>query len=235
MNTLNPGYKFLTLLLVSLILSFCYSVRLNFAVFCLCLLSALLTPAVNKKRLLLGLLPFLLAAAGLFFSGLWFPASGEAVTGSWGVAAMTVSSLSGALQLSSRALAFGGIGLLFSLTTRSSEFIMSLMQQFRLPPEFAYGLLAAYHFLPVMRDEYSVVRAALKVRGVRAGPLSGKTLLPMLVHALRRSESVAMAMESRGFYPKAPRGVAFLIPAGTKDFAFLFLAVSGTLAGAFLL
>lgn len=99
---------------------------------------------------------------------------------------------------------------------------MSLMQQFHLPPKFAYGILAAYHFFPVVREEYGIVGAALKVRGVKAGPISTKRLFPMLVQAMERSESLAMAMESRGFEEQVPRAVAFQVTLRWVDFAFLF-------------
>jgi energy-coupling factor transporter transmembrane protein EcfT len=125
--------------------------------------------------------------------------------------------------------------MLFALTTNSMDFIMSLMQQFCLPPKFADGILAAYHFFPVVRSEYDIVRAALEVRGIRTNPLSRRRVFPILVHALERSESLAMAMESRGFNGAAPRGVAFRIPLRMADYIFLFSIVAGLSAGILLL
>jgi len=212
MDKLNPGYKFLFLLLVSLILSFTYKIWLNLTVFLVCILATALTSSVNKKRMLLGMLPFALTAAGMYMSGMIFPAEGGEYTGSWGLAYVSATSMTSAVQLSTRVLAFGGIGILFALTTDPEEFAMSLMRQFHLPPKFAYGLLAAYHFFPVVRNEYDIVRAALKVRGVKAPLFSSKCLVPMLVHAFKRSESIAMAMESRGFYSEGERGDAFSEP-----------------------
>jgi energy-coupling factor transporter transmembrane protein EcfT len=231
-NGLNPGYKFLTLLMASLILSATHNARLNLSVFVLCLAATALTPSVNRRRLALGLLPFLLTAAGMFMSGFLFPAAPAAnLAASAGERAVYVTSWDSALKLSSRVLAFGGIGLLFALTTNSMDFIMSLTQQFRLSPKFAYGLLAAYHFFPVVREEYGIVRSALAVRGVKTWPFSKKRLLPMLIHAFERSESVAMAMESRGFDGAAPRGVAFPSRARKADFVFMFAVTAGVAAG----
>ena len=53
-----------------------------------------------------------------------------------------------AAQLSSRVLAYGGLGLLFAFTTNSMGLVMSLMQQFRLPPKFAYGNFGGLSLLP---------------------------------------------------------------------------------------
>jgi len=233
MDRLNPGYKFLTLIIASLILSISYNIRLNLLVFLISFAATAFTPSVNKKRMLFGMLPFFLAAAGMFMSGFLFPSAAEAAgtAGILGGRTVYVTSWDSAMKLSSRVLAFGGIGMLFALTTNSMDFIMSLMQQFRLPPKFAYGLLAAYHFFPVVRSEYGIVRAALAVRGVKAGPLSRKRIFPMLVHALERSENIAMAMESRGFDNDAPRGVAFLVSLRKVDFFFLFATTAGMIAG----
>ncbi|MFV0411649.1 MAG: energy-coupling factor transporter transmembrane component T [Oscillospiraceae bacterium] len=235
MNTLNPGYKFLSLLAVSLILSFTYSTRLNLAVFGVCLLLCLLAPGVRRAKLLLGALPFFAAAAGLFFTGLWFSTGGGQANGSWGQAALSVTSLQSGLQLATRVLAFGAIGLLFAHTTSRQGFILSLMQQFCLPPQFAYGILAAFHFIPAVQQEYGIVKAAQKVRGVRAPAFSPKRLVPMLVHALAHADSIAMAMESRGFCGSAPRKQAVLIKVRPRDFLFLAGSIGGVLAGLLLL
>ena len=63
--------------------------------------------------------------------------------------------------------------------------------------------------------------ASLKVRGVEAGSASPKRIIPMLVQAMERSQSLAMAMESRGFQNDAPRRVAFETKLRVRDFVFL--------------
>ena len=71
-----------------------------------------------------------------------------------------------------------------------------------------------------MRDEYGEVGLALRARGVRVWPLSPRRVVPMLAHALERSESLAMAMESRGFEDGAARRCAFEVPLRARDVAF---------------
>lgn len=237
MRARNPAYKLLTLIIASLILSLTYHTKLNFLVAALSLLVTVCTPGVNRRRLALMMIPFLVAAFGMFMTGVRFP-SNIALQGAEAVDSRRViyaASLDAALQLSSRVLAFGGLGMLFAFTTNSMELIMSLMQQFHLPPKFAYGILAAYHFFPVVRSEFAIVGTALKVRGVRAGPVSAKRIVPMLVHALERSENLAMAMESRGFQNDSPRAVAFRVPFCWKDIALLIGLPAALLAGVFLL
>ncbi|MDO4494125.1 MAG: energy-coupling factor transporter transmembrane component T [Clostridia bacterium] len=239
MRSLNAGYKLLTLIIASLLLSFTYNIRLNLVVTALGFVLTLTTTGVNKKKFFLAMIPFFIAAAGTFMTGLLHGRGNEAdaitVLTMTDQRILNANNFTNGLKLASRILAYGGLGMMFAFTTDSMELIMSLMQQFRLPPKFAYGILAAYHFFPVVQSEYGTVGAALKVRGVKAGPFSTKRLFPMLVHALERSENLAMAMESRGFEAGKPRACAFRVPLRARDFVFLFGLNGAVLAGLFLL
>ena len=223
MNKLNPGYKLLSLIIASLLLSLTFRVRLNLVIAVICFLVTFCTPGVNRRKLMMGMVPFLLAALGMFTAGLFFGNGGnEGVDVTmFGQRTLYASNMTTAMQLSSRILAYGGLGMLYAFTSNAFELVMSLMQQFHLPPKFAYGILAAYHFFPVVREEYDIVGAALQVRGVKTGPVSTKRLFPMLVQAMERSESLAMAMESRGFQDEAPRAQAFQVGVCWKDYLFL--------------
>jgi len=223
MNKLNPGYKLLSLIIASLLLSLTFQVRLNLVIAVVCFLVTFCTPGVNRRKLMIGMVPFLLAALGMFTAGLFFGNGGnEGVDVTmFGQRTLYASNMTTAMQLSSRILAYGGLGMLYAFTSNAFELVMSLMQQFHLPPKFAYGILAAYHFFPVVREEYDIVGAALQVRGVKTGPVSTKRLFPMLVQAMERSESLAMAMESRGFQDEAPRAQAFQVGVCCKDYLFL--------------
>lgn len=237
MRSLNPGYKLLSLTAASLLLSLTYNIRLYLVIASICFLLTVLTPGVKIKRLALAMVPFLLAALGMFTTGLLY-ADGTQTGLQLAVAGqrvLTAHNITSGLQLATRILAYGGIGMLFAFTTNSIDLIMSLMQQFHLPPKFAYGILAAYHFFPTVQSEYNTVSAALKVRGIKASPFSTKRLFPMLVHALERSENLAMAMESRGFQSDAPRAVAFRVPLRVRDFVFLLAVNGGIIAGLMIL
>ena len=73
MRTLNPAMKFVTLLCVTFVLAFRYNPVLNLAVFVLCM-AALLVSKVRLKTLGVLMLPILLAATGMFFTGYRFSA-----------------------------------------------------------------------------------------------------------------------------------------------------------------
>ena len=111
-----------------------------------------------------------------------------------------------ALSLAFRALAFATLSLLFIFTTNMVHFILSLIQQLKLPPKLAYGILAGYRFLPMLKNEFTQVRAAHRIRGVNR-PKSWKEkiiqyqrfAIPLLAGAIRKAERTAVAMESKGF------------------------------------
>lgn len=203
MNTseLNPGFKGLTIFLISLILSFEYNYYVNISVFLICLILMLLSK-VSIKRLCISFLPVIIMALGVFFTG-YFYGNESATTDITDMTKIVVvmESAESGLQLAARILAYAGLGFLFVYTTDPRMFILSLMQQFRLSEKFAYGIMAAYNFIPIVKNEYRNINYAYRARGVKRNLF----MLPMLVTAIRSSENIAMAMESKGFQVGAKR------------------------------
>lgn len=207
LEKINPSVKAAVVMLSAILLSFSYVVSLNLIIFLGCLISLVLFSDARPKSIGKILIPAFIAAFGLFMMGLWY-ARGNSVTdmdlGSvsavpYAVRAAMSQNLRTALQLSTRLLAFAGLGIFFALSTKGEEFIFSLMHQCRLSPKFAYSILAAVNLMPHMVREFSLVRSAFAVRGIPSGFLSVKPLFTMLVNSIRWSSAVAMAMESKGF------------------------------------
>ena len=203
----NPTVKAFTVLICVILLSFEYLVSLNLLVLAVCLLLLMFCSRVSLKKIGVILLPACIAAFGLFVMGLYYARGGSTQTMDlsslsampYSVRAAMSQNLYTALQLATRLLAYAGLGILFALSTEGDFFIASLLHQCHLPPKFAYGILAAFHLMPGMAREYAQVRTAFAARGLKAGPLSMKPVFTMLVNSVRWSESIAMAMESKGF------------------------------------
>lgn len=214
----NPVLKAGTILLSVLLLSFQYLISLNLLVFFGSLLLLFFFSKAEKKKMLKLLIPAMIAAFGLFLTGLYYAKGGaisseslsEISAGPYILQAALSKNIYTGLQLSTRLLAFAGMGILFALTTESSYFIASLLHQLKLSPKFAYGILAAFHLMPGMVREYKEVRIAYQVRGIKTHAWSMKPLFTMLVNAVRWSESLAMAMESKGFCGNAKRSYYFI-------------------------
>ena len=235
----NPSVKALTVLVAVILLSFEYLVPLNLLVFGGSLLLLLLFSRARFRSVVTILIPALIAAFGLFMMGLYY-ARGNTITSvemeslsavPYAVRAAMSQNLDTALQLSTRLLAYAGLGILFALTTDGEYFVSSMMHQCHLSPKFAYGILAAFHLMPNMVREFKNVRIAFQVRGIKTGFFSMPVIFTMLVNSVRWSESVALAMESKGFCGEAPRTYYSVPRVHWYDLALALAILGGIAAG----
>lgn len=240
---LNPSVTMGTILAGAIALSFQYYITINVVVFLGFMLALLFFSDAKKKSILALLLPAIFAALGLFFMGLYY-ARGNSVTTEemesvsnlpYAVRAAASANFRTALQLATRLLAFAGMGIFFGLTTDGERLVFSLMHQCHLSPKFAYGTLAAVNLIPNMVKEYGQVRTAFEMRGLHVGPLSTKVMFTMLVNSIRWSESVAMAMESKGFCSDEPRTYHYMMRVKWYDILFAVVVLGGIIVGTIVL
>jgi energy-coupling factor transport system permease protein len=166
------------------------------------------------SMLVRSLAPAAMAALGFFWVAVAFPRAYEHATvlAEIGPLVVTFEAVwrGGAIAL--RVLCFAVYSLLFVLTTDPTDFVVALVQHWRVSPRIAYASLAAYRFVPLFSAEAESIRLAHKVRGLGEGRrLSGwweatrRFAIPLLASAIRRAERVAIAMESKGFDGTSPR------------------------------
>lgn len=103
------------------------------------------------------------------------------------------------LELSSRILALGFVGISLTTSIDKNEFIASLIKQLKVPVEIAFSIFVAINFLTLIQTEYEQSKLALRIRGVSGGAVYFKALTTMMIRLIRQSEYTAMAMELRGF------------------------------------
>lgn len=216
MKSINPACKFIGILIPTVLLLFFYSPILNMTVFVVCL-AVLFISRCSKTGLAVAMVPVVLSAVALFFTGYHFPNNSHLALN---YQLFANSAVWNGLQLGSRVLAFSGLGLLFVLTTDRLELIHSARQQFHVPVKFAYGLLAAWGMVPNMLREYSRAKAAFRARGLVPAPWSPMLLKPLLVKTVRWSESMAAAMESKGFGGKRERTEYYVMEVKLRDKLF---------------
>jgi energy-coupling factor transport system permease protein len=189
-------------------------------------------PALLLAR---SLAPAVVAAVGFFWVAVVFPRAYEhpTVVGQIGPVVVTAEALwrGGAIGL--RVLCFTAYSLLFVLTTDPTDFVVTLVQHWRLSPRIAYASLAAFRFVPLFRAEAESIRLAHKVRGLGEGRgLTGsweawrRFAIPLLASAIRRAERVAIAMESKGFDGAASRTYFRAIRWRPIDLLFLVAMVA---------
>ena len=104
-----------------------------------------------------------------------------------------------ALELSSRILALGFVGISLTTSIDKNEFIASLIKQLKVPIEIAFSILVAINFLTLIKTEYEQSKLALRIRGISGGAVYLKALTTMMIRLIRQSEYTATAMELRGF------------------------------------
>jgi energy-coupling factor transport system permease protein len=182
--------------------------------------------------------PAILAAAMVVVTLVVFAGerTGEVIfhIGPW---AVTTSVLTAALSFALRLLALAIPGILIFSTTDPTDLADSLIQHARVSPRFAIGSLAAFRLIGYFREEWQLIAAARRARGIDGGlnPVAhlrifAGTGFALLVGAIRRGTRLALAMDARGFDARLPRTVARPMPFGWPD--WLMIAGGALLAAA---
>lgn len=226
LEKINPFIKVVTILVCGILMALTSSWKLNLAVLIAALLALLLLSNCKLSSLVKTFVPVILLAGAVFVSGMSYGKSAAQSASIYDVASMD-----SALLLSTRILAYVGMGMVFALSTDQKEFIMSLMHQAHVKPKFAYGVLAAVNLIPTLRREWDEVNLAYRARKKRTGLLPIGPLFNTLVNGIRWSENVAMAMESKGFDGDGSRTFAITTRVRAEDICFAVLCIGLMAAG----
>lgn len=246
LHDMNPSVKFIVVTLSMVAIAFFFNPWTPLIFWMGVLLFQVFLSRLNWKVWSLFMLPFAIGAFGYLWTTLVFGTETEGRI-IWSIASLDVTAeqLETALSLSFRVLAFSTLSLMFAFTTDPVKFIMSLMQQLKLSPKLAYGVMVGYQFLPVMKDEFTQIQQAQRLRGAVEEKNAFKRLLdmrrvliPMLAGAVRKAERSAFAMEARGFTGEARTDYYRPIRIGRIDFwmsaLFVLLLAASCLGGIWL-
>ena len=130
-------------------------------------------------------------------------------------------------------------GLVFLSTTRVEEFTAAL-RRLGLPFPVSFAFSLAFRFVPTFADSAYTIIQAQKSRGLdlESGGIFTRIrrhvplLIPAVVGAVRTTDLLAMALESRGFGGSGPRTEYLELKARWQDFlvsALLLVAVSAAI------
>jgi len=236
LHSVNPSIKALAVIILVLCISFVFDPVTLFLLWLFILAVTFLFGKIKLKRWLLFFLPFFILAFGYIWTTAVFshPPSEIETIDLLEIGPITITNygLSTGLALGIRVLCFTSLSLLFVMTTNPIHFILSLVQQCKMPPKLAYGILAGYRFLPLLHEELNTIRRAHQIRGVNrmeglTGKLASKTklIIPLLASAIRKAERTAIAMESKRFTGSRNRTYFHKISVCKKDWAFLSIMV----------
>ena len=194
MRSINPSYKFIGILVITLAYTLTASYRLNLAV-SLILLLLLLLSRVSFIKIIKTLIPVTIGAFGMFMTAFLFSKQ----TTTQDISINTIASYDYALLISSRIYVFALLGMLFSYTTNMMDFMFSLRDQLKIPDFYIYGIFASVNLLPTIKTEVKKNQLAFQARGKKAPLYSSRVLMPLFTKIILYSDRLAMAMSSKDF------------------------------------
>ena len=208
-HRLDPRTKIIGVL-IGFIICLCfnqpiYMAAISFSVM-LIAHSAKALPNVWRLRFILLLL--------FLFSGVLWPFFAEGSTHLWGWGPLKVSneSLLFGIAMGLRLVTFVALGLIFLSTTRNEELTNGLIRM-GLPYPIAFALSTALRLIPTFAGAGATIVQAQISRGLDLESRSilgrvGKFIplaVPLFIYAIRHTNLLAMALESKGFSPESKR------------------------------
>ncbi|WP_077325425.1 energy-coupling factor transporter transmembrane component T family protein [Virgibacillus siamensis] len=233
--SINPAIKFIAILIPGLLLSFVYDMFTPLIYLLFLIAVTFLFSTISFKKWISFFAPFMIIAFGFGWTAALYGnetfSGGDVLFEFWFIE-LTAGGMETGLSITARSLCFFAMSLLFIFTTDATKFMLSLIQQCKLPPKIAYGIIAGYRFLPVFRHELQILKKAHQVRGAgRTKGVTGKLTqfqrysIPLLANGIRKAERVAIAMESKGFTGDSNRTYYHKMTINRRDWIFLFVMI----------
>lgn len=176
-------------------------------------------------------LRFILVLLVLFSTVMWpFFAKGPTPLWAWGPLQVSRESFLYGIAMGLRLATFVGIGLVFLSTTRNEELTNGLICM-GVPYPVAFALSTALRLVPTFVGAGATIIQAQMSRGLdlESGSLFsriGKFIpqaVPLFIYAIRHTNLLAMALESKGFSPRSERTFYYEPRMDKKDYLALSL------------
>ena len=129
---------------------------------------------------------------------------------------------------------------IYLISTTPAEQLLAGLQALRVPNAIGLMMSTALRFIPTMSSEVATIKDAQRARGAgsskqprgRGQAVQGTLPLfvPMIVTSMRRADTMAMSMVSRGYGFTKRRTVLTRLHVGVWDYLAAVLAVGGTVA-----
>jgi energy-coupling factor transport system permease protein len=158
-------------------------------------------------------LRFILTLLIVFSTVLWpFFAKGPTPLWSWRFLKVSLESLLYGIAMGLRLATFVGAGLIFLSTTRNEELTNGLIRM-GLPYPIAFALSTALRLVPTFAGAGATIIQAQVSRGLdlESGNIFSRVgkfipqAVPLFIYAIRHTNLLAMALESKGFSPESKR------------------------------
>lgn len=168
--------------------------------------------------------PIFIGAPGSALAVLLYGKQGGDVWWQWGWIAVTDRSAQLALATALRILAIGIPAIIAVLGIDATDLADGFSELLHLPDRFVYGGLAGMRLFSVLQDDWTALTASRRSRGLgddnRFAAFFPQAFA-LLVLSIRRSTTLATAMQARGFGGAAPRSHARVSEVHARDWWFL--------------
>ena len=172
--------------------------------------------------------PIFIGAPGSALAVLLYGKSGGSTWWHWGWITITDRSAELALATALRILAIGIPAIIAVLGIDATDLADGFSQLLHLPDRFVYGGLAGMRLFSVLQDDWAALTASRRSRGL-GDDSKFKSFFPqafaLLVLSIRRSTTLAVAMQARGFGSDEPRSHARVSVVRARDRWFLVVCL----------
>ena len=221
--SINPVYRLISAFLLSIPLLFTLdwvsasvALGIEFAV--------LLAIGFTPWRVVKSTWPIWLGAPTSALAVLLYGKAGGTIWWHWGLIHVTDRSAELAVATAIRILAIGIPAIITVLGIDATDLADAFSQILHLPDRFVYGGLAGLRLFSVLQDDWAALTASRRSRGLgdeNKFKAFGPQAFALLVLSVRRSTTLATAMEARGFGGTGPRSHARISVVHPRDRVFL--------------
>src|SRR4030042_3862548 len=232
-HRLDPRTK-----MVGVLIIFSICLFFNHPLYVACISLGITLVAISAKALPnFWRLRFILILLILFSTVMWpFFVKGPTPLWSWGSLQVSQESLLYGIAMGLRLATFVGTGLVFLSTTRNEELTNGLLRM-GCPYPIAFALSTALRLVPTFAGAGATIIQAQVSRGLdlESGNIFSRVgkfipqAVPLFIYAIRHTNLLAMALESKGFSPESKRTMYYEPQMHKRDYAALvfLLAIFG--------
>ena len=154
--------------------------------------------------------------------------SGGATLFDWGIIHVSEHSTTLAIATFIRILAIGVPAIVTVIGIDATDLADAFSQVMHLPDKFVYGGLAGMRLFSVLQDDWAALTASRRSRGL-GDDSKIRAFMPqafaLLVLSIRRSSTLATAMQARGFGGENPRSHARISYVNKRDYVFMVVCL----------
>ncbi|EPI51840.1 MULTISPECIES: ATP-binding cassette domain-containing protein [Gardnerella] len=225
--SLNPVYRMLGAFMLSIPLLFTLD-WLSSTIALVLEFIILWIVGMNPWRVVKLSWPVWVGAPGSALAVWLYGKSGGATLFDWGIIHVSEHSTTLAIATFIRILAIGVPAIVTVIGIDATDLADAFSQVMHLPDKFVYGGLAGMRLFSVLQDDWAALSASRRSRGL-GDDSKIRAFMPqafaLLVLSIRRSSTLATAMQARGFGGENPRSHARISHVNKRDYVFMVVCL----------